>query len=895
MRPAPFHITLLALLAGPFLSLAPADAGDRLLWLEAEDAARHNFPPPEENPFRPVEFWETDVPSNGEWLGKLWKKGDSAPFLEFDIEVPEAGNHSLYARKFYRFGNFRWQVDGGPWETVPDALHDLLDNVSMREAGERITLNWFYMGSRLLESGRHTLRIESVPKASENPENARKGEPLAYDAFVLTPDAFFPSGNLKPGEKYPGRDGREFAFQPLPEDFLSPALDLRELNEPFAGARGGIEVRDGNLVYRDNGEAVRMAGINYPSARFVSPGAMEHLARLLARRGLNFVRLDIGALVTIRRDENGVVASSLEPVSKEQFVRFIDAMKRAGIYTALTWNAMNSEGAGALVPAGNAVSDPAAVIVFDPEVRQAWRAAWEAVLDLRLPDGSQLGKDPALFLVTLAQQSSLLDEGGIPWSQLTPGARAAMEASWQKWNKERPGESFVDDGHSASNQSPPNLRALVEGRSSADQEALRFLVEVQRGFYQETIQKLRDSGYQGLVSCSNLSNQRPELLGLAEMQSRLAGDVLERHGNLRGDFYPKYDVWSFTEGAVYSDRSPVALDTPRGQEGVPFELPFRAPAYPGHPSLFTEAGITLPNRFSGEFPLLAFTLSSLQNVQAIGFTGIPQENWQTSHTAARNQIFTPALLGQIPALAFAYRKGLLPGPVTAGRYEVQPERVYSLQPAGFFEAPNTQVDSGFRVPESSKDPTAPDPALWLTGAIEVKTDAKADSFEALAPGKILADGLIEAADGQVRWEPRRRLFLVDAPSFQAAAGALRDAGTIRLGHLEIRSPMETGAICVVALDGQPLDFSRKMLVQVFGAEANTGFHSLPSGDFSVIRSSGRPPLLLKEIAGEILFLRPDADELVVTALDANGAALLPAGIGGTLRLLPSILYYLVEK
>ena len=927
MRAHFFHPLLLLLLPAAFGAQAtahsPQDA-QAVVWIEGESAARHNFPPISENPFRPKAFWESDLLSGGEWIGALWREGEPQPFLEFDIEVPEAAVYSLYVRKFYTYGKFRWCIGDGPWHEPPDqVLHTPLDHVAMREEGERISLNWFYMGECELPAGRQTLRIEPIRGRALTKTTIGVGTPLAYDAIVLTRGLFFPTGRLKPGDKHPLRDPEGFAFQPELDSFSPTALDLRNLNEPFAGARGGISVHNGRLVFRDNKEPVRLLGVNFDPWRLVSPAALDYMARSLAKRGINFVRFDFGKAVEFSMQSSAAGPEKLNIEFHEpalaHLARVIHTLKKQGIYTALTWDIETSQSLRSIYdPEGvsprPSPSDPqtpglydnsmpsslAALRIFEPDVRQACLQVWERILGLQLEDGSTLGKDPALFLITLAQQSSLLEENSLPWEKLPPPATAAALDQWQQWIATRYGSvdkalAAWGTSSTADAERPPDVRSILARRDAWASDALRFLVETQRNDYAALVKSLRDRGCTALISASNQSVDHPELLGFAEIESRSPGDVIERHGKLVSDFSPKYDIWNFTEGALFGERSIVRLDALQGFEAARFELPFKAPAYPGRPSLLSEIGVALPNRYSGEFPLVALTLATLQDVQAVGFSTLATENWQGSLSSARIQIFTPAILGQMPALAYAYRKGLLPGPSLAGRLELSDDSVFSLRPAPFHEAPDTQINASPRLPEQSESQLQIAPALWLAGKVEVHLGSKKEIFDVADHNALRPDGSIQAAGGAVRWNPSARLLVVDTPAFQAVSGALREASPVRLTDVEIKSDMETGTICAVALDGQPLAFSKRILVQVFTQESNNGLSAAQIGNLAVIRSSGRPPLQVKTIKGVLTFARPDADSLYATALDANGHPLLTANEGAQLRLLPSTMYYLVEK
>ena len=53
--------------------------------------------------------------------------------------------------------------------------------------------------------------------------------------------------------------------------------------------------------------------------------------------------------------------------------------------------------------------------------------------------------------------------------------------------------------------------------------------------------------------------------------------------------------------------------------------------------------------------------------------------------------------------------------------------------------------------------------------------------------------------------------------------------------------------------------------------------------------------MVTNFAGKIRFNRPDADKLIIRALDENGYPLNTAATGAELSLLPATMYYLIEK
>src|SRR5206468_9911910 len=55
-----------------------------------------------------------------------------------------------------------------------------------------------------------------------------------------------------------------FPFDPKPDTFADSPIDLRFLNEKFAGEHGFIEAKDGHFIHAANGQPVRFWAVNGP-------------------------------------------------------------------------------------------------------------------------------------------------------------------------------------------------------------------------------------------------------------------------------------------------------------------------------------------------------------------------------------------------------------------------------------------------------------------------------------------------------------------------------------------------------------------------------------------------------------------------------------------------------
>src|ERR1035437_10358139 len=82
-----------------------------------------------------------------------------------------------------------------------------------------------------------------------------------------------------------------FPFDPKPDGFTAQsAIDLRFLNERFAGEQGFIGVKDGQFIHSRTGEPVRFWAVDGPPHELTGADLRQR-ARLLAKHGVNLVRI----------------------------------------------------------------------------------------------------------------------------------------------------------------------------------------------------------------------------------------------------------------------------------------------------------------------------------------------------------------------------------------------------------------------------------------------------------------------------------------------------------------------------------------------------------------------------------------------------------------------------
>src|SRR5262249_49740744 len=154
----------------------------------------------------------------------------------------------------------------------------------------------------------------------------------AFDCFLLTPHFFRPAGKLKPDERSGKADEGFFPFEPAVDEFATDAvLDLRNLNEPIAGASGFLR-RDGDKIALGNRRPARFWGVNVrPLNVNADYASHDYLARKLAKLGVNLVRVHGPFFDLIDHPGN------VDPAALDQLQHFVASMKSAGIYCELSF------------------------------------------------------------------------------------------------------------------------------------------------------------------------------------------------------------------------------------------------------------------------------------------------------------------------------------------------------------------------------------------------------------------------------------------------------------------------------------------------------------------------------------------------------------------------------
>jgi hypothetical protein len=873
----------------PWLALPEATVAkersraEGLIWIEAEHPRATDFP--KQNPFRPTEA-ERKVLSGGDWIGA--QDANKLLFLEYQVDVPQANAFEFYTRKFWKHGPFRWRFDDAEWQ-VCDRDVTLLDGSELRPF---VGANWVHLGSVQLGAGQHRLRIELLsPNA-----------PAAFDVFALSAGDFVPRGKLRPTEAFPPAEAGWFTFDPALDTFRPSPLDLRPLNQVRAGDDGFIRVRGSELVFEKSGAEVRFWGINVGrDALFLPRSGMRRLARHFAKFGVNLVRVQAGTFQDEKfRETRADLLDRLHLLASE--------LRAQGIYLGVSLyfpvllhpNAQDGF-------AGYTGQSPFALQYFNQEFQALERTWWQHLLSAVNPyTGVSFAHDPGLAYVELVNEDSTLFWTFRPYETIPAAQMEILERKFHGWVTAKYGSfaqalevwdaSAVRGDDAASGRAGLlGLWEIANRPKARARDTAEFLTRLMRDHYQALQGFLKqDLGYQGLTVCSNWHTADERVLGPLDNWANSACDIMDRHAYMGGPHQGDAASYAVRSGQTFDDRSVLRGAEAAGKWAV---LPaFIEPRYNGKPAFVSELGWPTPNRFRGEGPLL---------VSAYGrSTGLDAPMWYASANPfwpgvlAKFEAKDPASLGQFPAAALAFRRGLIAESAPLAAVHLSEADLWSLKGAPV--TPETGLD-GTRAADVrgvfGKAASGIEPLALLVAPIDVGLGLNAPSQAAssldLASYIDPLRRTIRSRSGELRWNFELGQVTIQAAAINAVIGFLGEH-PVELPQAWFQLGNDYASVALVALDGQPLGTSQQILLQVMTEVTNTGW-SAPGKGVRPIADVGHAPLLVRNVAGSVGLTRPDASALRVTALDANGQATQRfAGNAEHITLLPNVLYYLIE-
>ncbi|MBM3214095.1 hypothetical protein FJZ36_04190 [Candidatus Poribacteria bacterium] len=852
------------------IALLPARAGkcaERWVWWEGENPIETNFP--DSSWFSSSTFPETrDLLSGGEWLTNAGERTGDEAYAIYDVAVPADGQYDLWTRKFWKHGPFRWRFGTDEWRICGRDV-SLADDTYLRT---HLGAHWVYLGTIDLREGNARFELRLLAGPGENLT-------AAFDAFLLTQDAFLPNGKLKPGERSAKADPGYFPFEPGLDPFSDSALlDLRSLNEAAAGEHGFVQ-RDGARFVLGDGTPVRFWGVNVSANNAGQDRkSVAYLARKLAKLGVNCVRYH-GPLFDASGDPAIIDARKLDDLHY-----LIAAMKSEGIYTFLSFyfplwfDIRPSYGIDGYETIEN--KKPFALLFFDERMQAIYRSWLDGIFSTPNPyTGVPLSQEPAVSVVELQNEDSFFfwtfTQKNVPavhWERLErrfahwlEGRYGSLANALESWGS----ATHPDDAaggragiFEAWHMTRDGSRAGGPDKTRRIGDQVRFLTELQREFYEQTIRHLRDDlGSQSLVSPSNWHVTDGPTLDALERYTYGAGEVIDRHGYFGG----KHDG----EGSGYAVRVEHTFENTAAVQN-PTNLPFNVFQTGDYPHTVSEIGWPQPNRFRADMTFLASAYGSLQDIDGFYFFAVGS-NFLRDTSMAKFQVGSPVVAGSFPAAALQYRRGDVAAGVPAIRQVLRLDDLFAMQGSGAatpealdaLRAADVPADARVSGPVSTFDPLS----FAVGPVVRVFGENPADSTQAAMSHYIDRSAqVVRSLTGELEWRYGVGIATVDTPRSQGAVGFLAKAGPIALGDVTIECRNEFGSVSVISLDGLPLAESRRILVQTLTEDRPYGFRQ----EGERIASLGGSPFGVAEIRATVKFPRANGRPIQVVALDENG-------------------------
>jgi hypothetical protein len=651
---------------------------------------------------------------------------------------------------------------------------------------------------------------------------------LSPDDVVLTPVAYA-------SEKWFTYRGTD------PVKRRGTALDVSRLLDAPAGKYGPLKRQGENFVFA-NGKVLRFWGVNLvASANFPTHEEADRLAELLAQMGVNMTRhhhMD-APWSTPNVFGNGPSTLKLDAAALERFDYLVAALQKRGIYQFFDMlvHRLPGEADGVTAPT-DVVKGFKTEGQFAPQLIDLQEQFIEQLMGHQNPYTKRsYAKDPAVALVEVINEDSLfwLQKDGefaistphyrqelaklfSAWLvSRVPGGKAALEKRWQPDAAGGQGLAANEDPASANVDAvvrfaSEDVKRLSRARAA---DTLRFYYDTTLGYYRRIQAKLKNVGYQGLVTGSNHWVETP----------------IDLYVNAQLDFLDRHAYWSHPAGGwgytkeISWNPSSMLKDAGLGIVGS-----LGARRVKGLPYTASEWQTSAPNDYRHEGVLIMGAYAALGNMSPIEFAFTHEAGKRSDAISQLSNNFDvieqPTLLGAWPAVSLLFH-----------RHDVT----------------EAKQDAALRVDEANVfDPLfradVPQELVRLGKAgIGFGQGQTLEQLQQLVSSQV-KNGVAIANAGELAHDSVAGTLVVNTKRTQAFAG-FKPKQKVRLTNVELELDNAFGVVIVTALDDQPLAASRRILVSALGNAINSGMTLSPGRN--KLENVGSSPVLVEPIVGRL--------------------------------------------
>ena len=823
----------------------------------------------------------------------------------YRVQVPADGDYTLWARVNPVLSSTSFRLGDGPWTAFPAAYRDQI-NIADNDQPDHRFLAWVRAEGKVpLRAGPQDIsfRLDSA----DGRGNMRSGY---LDCFLLTLGTFSPAGATQPagagGAELPADPGC-WAFDPGQDHYGDEALfDLRPLLDDVAGSRGWIGSDENGFFVRGDGSPIRFWAVNTG----VQSGDVEDLeehARHLAKRGVNMVRLHNGRLGVT--GPNGPLGRPSDG-GMDEIQKLVGVMGRQGIYSTISiyWGTHSQAGDAGYRPFGRGSGHLGGLVFWEPELQEAYKNWWRELLtrpNPYHPDRTPMRDDPAFAVLQIQNEDSMLF-----WTQqdVSAGNQArkaeydALNALFKEWLRA--------NGLPAGTDLRIDFWQIDQGGDNTQTPAadlqltMRFMTEKMRAFNDALGRFIHDEvGCPVLINAGNWTTANQVRLLDLERWSYDANDIMGKNHYV--DYNTHHNPngrggYLVEKGDLYANDSAVRGD---GWKGLATNIK----QVKGKPTLIPESCWVPPNSYASEGPLLVAAYQGLTGIDAYYWFALGRPGYDP--LIGKWQVATPSVMGGWPAAAWMHHMGY----VRRGEVAVDEKRglegdMWELRVPVIAEASHFDPNRPGTVRAQSNIVGGAPYGAFLVGPVEVEYGPSADGTRLNLEGYATADlerGVIRSNTGELFMNAPAGLFTLDAPCAQGVTGFLAEAGTLSTSALTIDLDNEYATVMAVSLDGQPLERSGKVLLQITTQSRPYGWKEEPAAyeqggrriqGFRIL-DTGSFPWSVKETRGTVAIRNAGLSRATLADANFYAAGEVPVERQGEsllVQLPPNAMYVVLE-
>ena len=622
-------------------------------------------------------------------------------------------------------------------------------------------------------------------------------------------------------------------------------LDVSDLVPAPAGKFGFVRV-DGDRFRFENGREARFMGMCVLGFFQSDKANTSRVLRRLRGMGVNIVRVGVGG------DEKGGIFKDdgrmeFDPERLDRYFFYLAELKKNGIY--IQFDLLPSRGVRKSEnPELEGVRWYPNVFVM-PQIRNRQKELITKLLMTENPyTGLPLAKDPALAMLMVINETSLLDQP--VRDKLThPLVKAELKKKFNRFligkYKNREALKKAWKGSLADSENPASGSVAIpmdynRHRYSVERETdcRIFMAELQSEYFREIRDHVRSLGCVAPITGSNHWTTDP----LDFYSNAESTDFIDRHAYWA---HPAVDNGWGIEQILFNPNSSLKS----GTGGLLEQITARRVA--GKPFTLTEWNVASPNEFRADAQLYIPAYASMHGWNLFQFL-----------FNMNRALSEPKRIGS----AFDLERDVLQlsmWPATAvmfHRHDVRRCEPFFRENLTFAEAANPR---GKRIDAKKVVRTG----LCTGAGIAFSSGSATDDAQIQVPSeeqKVFASGT-----GELFWE-KRGLFRIDTPRTQAFAGFVPNE-TVKCRDVDFKTSNDFAVVIMTSRDNQPLKSSGRILMTATARCWNTGMKYARLRNR--ISAQGVAPQIFQPVKGSVM-LRTGKN-LEVYALDFSGRRTAP--------------------